>query len=64
MTVSFIGAVKENPCPTCPFCAPGFFPDFLRKLVGLGFARPSDDGGLELLLEFLFKETLINSQKI
>jgi hypothetical protein len=31
---------------------PGFRPDFSRSDLGEGFARPSDDGGLEEFFEF------------
>jgi hypothetical protein len=38
--------------PGCPFGRPGLRPDFPRSDFGAGFARPSDDGGLELFCEF------------
>jgi hypothetical protein len=33
--------------PGCPFGRPGLRPDFPRSDFGLGFASPSDDGGLD-----------------
>ena len=41
-------------CPLWPFCPPTFLPDFCRRLFGVGFLYPSDDGGMELFREFLF----------
>jgi hypothetical protein len=38
--------------PGCPFGLPGLRPDFPRSDFGVGFASPSDDGGLELFREF------------
>lgn len=50
---SSVAAINVKPLPLCPFCPPGFLPDYFRRLLGLGLASPSEAGGLELFLEFL-----------
>lgn len=53
MTVSTGVLIREKPWPWWPFCAPGFLPDFLRRLEGFGLANPLENGCFELLREFL-----------
>ena len=39
--------------PLCPGCPPGFLSVFARRLFGFGLLYPSEEGGLELLVEFM-----------